>query len=75
MSHPKVFDPREVRARFADLWSQFLRENYRNTEEIAVCYGVRHQTAVNWWHGQNRPSGDVVALAGRRFNDFMEKRA
>lgn len=75
MSHPKVFDPRGFRARFADLWAEFLRENYRNPEEVAVSYGVRYQTAVNWWQGANRPSGDVVALAGRRFNDFLERRA
>lgn len=74
MSHTKVLDPRAFRARFADYWSQFLRANYRNPEEVAVCYGVRYQTAVNWWNGANRPSGDVVALAGSRFHDFMESR-
>lgn len=75
MSHTKVFDPRSFRARFADLWAEFLRANYRNPEEVAVAYGVRYQTAVNWWQGANRPSGDVVALAGRRFAEFMEGRA
>lgn len=74
MSHTKVFDPRCFRARFADLWAEFLRANYRSPEEVAVCYGVRYQTAVNWWQGANRPSGDVVALAGRRFTDFLEGR-
>lgn len=77
MSLPKVFgrDPRDFRARFADYWSQFLRENYRNTEEVAVSFGVRHQTAANWWNAANRPSGDVVAMAGARFQDYLSRHA
>lgn len=75
MSHTKVLDPRTFRSRFAHFWAEFLRANYRNPEEVAVVYGVRYQTALNWWQGMNRPSGDVVALAGRTFADFMERRA
>lgn len=77
MSHTKVFDrdPRDFRARFADYWSQFLRENYRNTEEVAVAFGVRHQTAVNWLNAANRPSGDVVAMAGPRFHEYLSRLA
>ncbi len=75
MSLSKVFDPRGFRARFANYWSDFLHENYHNPEEVSVAFGVRYQTALNWWQGANRPSGDVVALAGRRFHDFMERRA
>ncbi len=74
MSLPKVFDPRSFRARFAAFWSDFIRANYRNPEEVSVAFGVTFQTALNWWNGANRPSGDVVALAGRRFMDFMEGR-
>lgn len=74
MSLPKVFDPRSFRARFATFWSDFIRANYRNPEEVSVAFGVTFQTALNWWNGANRPSGDVVALAGRRFMDFMEGR-
>lgn len=72
MSLPKVFEPRAFRARFAHYWSDFLRSNYRNPEEVAHVFGVRFQTALNWWNGANRPSGDVVAFAGRSFTDFME---
>lgn len=72
MSLPKVFEPRGFRARFAHHWSQFLRENYRNTEEVAHVFGVRHQTAVNWWQGVNRPSGDVVALAFMRHPEGLD---
>lgn len=74
MSLPKVLDPRAFRARFADHWSAFLRTHYRNPEAVADCFGVTFQTACNWWHGSNRPSGDVVALAGRDFLHFMEGR-
>lgn len=76
MSLSKVFaDPRNFRARFAGYWSEFLRANYGSPEQVAVSFGVRYQTAVNWWNGDNRPSGDVVAMAGKPFNDFMEGRA
>lgn len=75
MSCPKVLDPRDFRARFAHYWSDFLRANYRNPEAVAVSFGVRYQTALNWWQAVNRPSGDVVALAGRPFQDFMEGRS
>lgn len=74
MSCTKVFDPRSFRARFADHWSEFLRANYDNPEQVAENFGVRFQTACNWWNGSNRPSGDVVALAGRQFIQFMEGR-
>ncbi|MCJ8138415.1 hypothetical protein [Falsirhodobacter halotolerans] len=75
MSLSKVFDPRTFRASFAGFWSAFLHEHYRNPEEVSVAFGVRYQTALNWWQGTNRPSGDIVALAGRRFQDFMDRRA
>ncbi len=63
MSWSKVFEPRSFRAGFAKRWSTFLRNNYNTPEEVAVNYGVRFQTALNWWDAANRPSGDVVALA------------
>jgi len=67
MSFPKVLDPRGFRARFAFHWMRFLREYYRNPEEVAVAFGVRFQTALNWWNGVNRPSGDVVGFETRNF--------
>lgn len=75
MSLPKVFDPRGFRARFADFWAEFLHANYRRPEDVSAAYGVTFQTACNWWNGTNRPSGDVVALAGRKFTEFMEDRS
>lgn len=75
MSLPKVFDPAAMRRKFPDIWAAFLREHYRNTEEVAVSFQVRHQTACNWWQGTNRPTGDKVAVAGRTFTDWLESRA
>lgn len=63
MSFTKVFEPRAYRAFFADRWAKFLRANYANPEEVSVSFGVRFQTAANWWNGDNKPSGDVVARA------------
>lgn len=67
----KSLDPRSFRAFFAVRWSQFLRENYRNPTEVAAVFGVREQTAVNWWEGLNRPTGDVVAHAWMLNPDAM----
>lgn len=73
MSLLKVFDPRYFREFFAVRWSTFLQENYQNPEEVAVIYGVRYQTALNWWQGINKPSGDVVAIACMRHGDKFTK--
>lgn len=59
----KVFEPRDFRAYFAARFACFLQSNYRNPEEVSVAFGVRYQTAFNWWQGINKPSGDVVAMA------------
>jgi len=69
----KVFDPRGFREVFAERWAGFLRANYRNPEEVAVSFGVRYQTALNWWDGLNRPSGDVVAMAFMRHGPALGK--
>lgn len=71
MSYTKIIEPRGFRMRFAIYWSEFLKENYRNPEEVAVDFGVRYQTSLNWWQGLNRPSGDVVALAFIRHPEKM----
>lgn len=69
MSLTKVLEPHGFRARFACYFGDFLRAEYRNPEEVSVAFGVRYQTALNWWQGVNRPSGDVVALAFLRNPD------
>lgn len=70
MSLPNVFpcprqrfDPHRFRAVFPDRWAGFLRAHHRNPEEVAYCYDVTFRTAMNWWDGVVRPTGDKVALA------------
>lgn len=75
MSLSKVMDPRGFKSFFKQRFAAFLKAHYRNAEEVAVIYGVRYQTALNWWQGVNAPSGDTTTLAamrhGKAFTDFM----
>lgn len=66
MSCTKVFDYRRA---FAVRWAQFLHENYQGPEHVAMCFGVRYQTAVNWMSGANAPGGFAVGLAFRDHPD------
>ena len=50
------------RRRFVEARRAYLRENYRNAEEVAVTYEVRFTTANNWWNGTQGPSGFAVAI-------------
>jgi len=47
---------------FAGAWSTWLREQpqFATPEDIAAAFGVRNSTAWNWWHGDNKASGDAV---------------
>ena len=71
MSLTKVLDPRQFKAFFAHRFSVFLHENYRNAEEVSVVFGVRYQTALNWWQGTTKPSGDTVAYAFTRHGESL----
>lgn len=66
-SHQNVFgqsfDPHRYRVLFPDRWAEFLRQNYRNSVEVAFNFDVTDQTATNWLNGTSRPTGDKVALA------------
>ena len=72
-NNTEILEPRSFRAFFAVRFSQFLRTNYRNHEEVAASFGVRSSTAWNWWEGNHRASGDVVAMAFMRHPDAMRK--
>lgn len=78
MSLSKSLDPYCFKAYFKDRFSAFLQANYRNAEHVAVVYGVRYQTALNWWQGINAPSGDTTTLAciihGQNYIDFMGRK-
>lgn len=67
------FDPWRFKAVFPDRWSAFLRANYRDAEHVAVEYGVRFQTALNWWQGLNKPSGNAVAQATLTHTDSFKQ--
>ncbi|WP_121063443.1 hypothetical protein [Chachezhania antarctica] len=73
MSLSKPFEPRGFRTFFAARWSEFLHENYRNPEEVSVAFGVRYQTALNWWNGANKPGGEFVMMAVLRHGDALTK--
>lgn len=45
---------------FVVSFARWLQLTFRNTEEVAATFGVRHQTAVNWWNAQNCASGDTI---------------
>ncbi|TPE53059.1 hypothetical protein [Amaricoccus solimangrovi] len=47
------------RRKFAD----FLRENFRSPEHIAVCFGVTARQAQNWLDETSGPRGHIVAKA------------
>jgi hypothetical protein len=47
---------------FLASFARWLQLNFRAPEQVAAVFGVRHQTALNWWNGRNRASGDVVGL-------------
>ena len=59
----KVLEPGSFKAFFAVRFAQFLRDNYRRPEEVAVAFGVHYNTACNWLEGNHRAHGDVVAMA------------
>lgn len=62
-SLPNVLDPDRMRAEFPEMWSRWLRSEFRNAEHVAVAFGVTFQTACNWLGGTSRPTGDKVAMA------------
>ncbi len=56
-------DAVSYRAGFVFRWQAFVRAEFRSIEALAAHFGVRFQTAFNWWQGLNCPSGYAVALA------------
>lgn len=64
---------KNLRATFADRWSDFLKETFENPLEVAVAFGVTGQTAENWWSGANAPSGFAVAFAFLTWRKAIER--
>ncbi|MCA0963302.1 hypothetical protein [Salipiger bermudensis] len=71
-SWTKTLDRRRVRVISAELWSDFLRRNFRNQEAVAAFFEVRFQTACNWWLATNRPSADKIMIAVLELPGFLE---
>lgn len=51
----------DFRGWFRVAFARYLQVNFRNAEAVAAHYGVRFQTALNWWHAENTASGEQVA--------------
>jgi len=68
---PPILSAPEFRVWFAPVFAAFLRANFASPEVVAAQFGVRFQTAVNWWNSDHRASGDTVALAFLSFPDAV----
>ncbi len=55
-------DARAFKMWFAPKLAEYLRANFQSPEQVAYLFNVRNSTAYNWWNGDNRASGDAVAL-------------
>ena len=68
MSNTKVFGfPNKLAERefYMARFRTYLRGNFQNPEHVAHEFGVRFQTALNWWNGDNCPTGIPVMKAMR----------
>ena len=52
---------------FARTFAGYLRENFRSPEHVAVTFGKRYQTALNWWNAENMASGEAVGVVFMSF--------
>lgn len=68
---PPMLAAPEFRDWFAPAFAAFLHANFASPEVVAVQFGVRFQTALNWWNADHRASGDTVALAFLSFPDAV----
>lgn len=59
---PVAVEAGRVRDWFAPAFARWLQANFAGPEIVATIFGVRYQTALNWWNGAHRASGDTVAL-------------
>ncbi|GGG59864.1 hypothetical protein GCM10011415_02290 [Salipiger pallidus] len=62
-SRSKLLDRYRLRMISAELWAAYLRQHFRNPEDVAAHFEVRCSTAWNWWGAVSRPSADKVMLA------------
>ncbi|MBU2962734.1 hypothetical protein KO516_18255 [Citreicella sp. C3M06] len=55
----------------ADIWSGWLRVEFRRPEDVAAYFEVRNSTAWNWWNASTRPTADKVMIAVLERPGFM----
>lgn len=61
----------DMRSWFAPAFARWLQANFANIEAVAVGFGIRYQTARNWWNAEHRASGDTVALVFLAFPEAV----
>lgn len=66
-----AFDAGSFRDWFKPNFARYLQMQYASPEVVAAAFGVRYQTALNWWNADNRASGDTVALLFLRCPDAV----
>lgn len=54
---------RAARHEFALRWQGFIKAEFACASHASEAFGVRLQTAVNWFEGANSPEGHIVAAA------------
>lgn len=60
-----VVDPFRVRADFPELWSRYIRANFRSVTAVIAAFEVSERTARKWWDAETGASGGHVAVACR----------
>lgn len=53
---------------FVPALSVWLQTNFENAEHVARAFGVRFQTALNWWNGAHCAKGSSVGLIFMRYS-------
>ncbi|MBU2963352.1 hypothetical protein KO516_21500 [Citreicella sp. C3M06] len=71
-SRSKSLDRYRMQVIAAEIWSDWLRAEFRNPEAVAVFFGVRNSSAWNWWNASTRPTADKVMIAVLERPGFME---
>ena len=66
MSSRKFSERQDVmtyRQHFAQMWRDFIHQNFEDAAHAAHVFKVDPTTAANWWDGLNAPQGWVVGRA------------
>ncbi|WP_395543245.1 hypothetical protein [Neotabrizicola sp. sgz301269] len=61
-----------IRRVLPDLWSAFLRQNFRSAYEVQVVFSVTESTSLNWWNGKNAPHASAALAVVHRFPGALQ---